>query len=149
MKNYFQLLRVFDIIPLKEGVIMSLIVEIINNVFLQIMLILIALDSIFGICRAIKEKELNSSIGIDGILRKVLMIISVIFFLVIDHIGGIDFIAFLPVSLKELLRIEKIGIGSLFNILFILFEILSILKNMINKRGKAGEDYFSAFTFTV
>lgn len=132
---------------------MSLIIEIINNVFLQIMLILIALDSIFGICRAIKEKELNSSIGIDGILRKVLMIISVIFFLVIDHIGGIDFIAFLPISIKELLHIEKIGIGSLFNILFILFEILSILKNMIKcklpipkKLQKYLEKIFKEFT---
>lgn len=132
---------------------MVLINELINNSFLQIMLILIALDSIFGIFRAIRERSINSNIGIDGMIRKVLMVISVVFFLVIDHIGKIDLIGFLPISIKELLHIEKIGIGSLFNILFILFEILSIFKNMIKcklpipkKLQKWLEKIFKEFT---
>lgn len=132
---------------------MVLINELINNSFLQIMLILIALDSIFGIFRAIRERSINSNIGIDGMIRKVLMVISVVFFLVIDHIGKIDLIGFLPATIKELLHIEKIGIGSLFNILFILFEILSIFKNMIKcklpipkKLQKWLEKIFKEFT---
>ena len=102
---------------------MSLIYEIINNSFLQVMLILVALDSIFGIFRAIRERSLNSNVGIDGIIRKVLMIISVVFFMIIDYIMKIDLIGFLPISIKEFLQNEKIGIVSLFNLLFILFEI--------------------------
>ena len=135
---------------------MSLIYEIINNSFLQVMLILVALDSIFGIFRAIRERSLNSNVGIDGIIRKVLMIISVVFFMIIDYIMKIDLIGFLPISIKEFLQIEKIGIGSLFNLLFILFEILSIFKNMIKcklpipkKLQKWLEKIFKEFTSEI
>lgn len=135
---------------------MSLIYEIINNSFLQVMLILVALDSIFGIFRAIRERSINSNVGIDGIIRKVLMIISVVFFMIIDYIMQIDLIGFLPISIKEFLHIEKIGIGSLFNLLFILFEILSIFKNMIKcklpipkKLQKWLEKIFKEFTSEI
>lgn len=153
-KNYFLLLSLFDIITMKEGDYkMALINEIIENSFLQVMLILVALDSIFGIFRAIRERSINSNIGIDGIIRKVLMIISVVFFMVIDHIMKIDLICFIPETIKEFLHIDKIGIGSLFNLLFILFEILSIFKNMIKcklpipkKLQKFLEKIFKEFT---
>ena len=38
---------------------------------------------------------------------------------------------FIPENLKEFIHLGKIGIAELFNILFIIFEALSILKNMI------------------
>ena len=51
----------------------------INNDGLKILGIVITLDTIFGILRAIKERNINSCIGIDGIIRKVGMLIAVIF----------------------------------------------------------------------
>lgn len=103
----------------------------INSDGLKILGIVITLDTIFGILRAIKEKNLNSCIGIDGIIRKVGMLISIIFLMAIDTIIHLDLIGFIPDSIKEILNFGKVGIADLFMILFIVFEILSIFKNMI------------------
>ena len=96
----------------------------------KILIIFIVFDTLFGILRAIKEKGLNSNIGIDGIIRKVGMLISMIFLSIIDFIMKIDLISFIPEGFKEFLHLENVGISHLFIILFILFEILSVLKNM-------------------
>lgn len=103
----------------------------INNKSFKILIIVICLDTIFGILRAIREKEINSCIGIDGIIRKSGMLVTIIFLLLIDSIINIDLIGFLPDDLKNILNIDKIGISELFNILFIIFEILSVFKNAI------------------
>lgn len=103
----------------------------INSDVLKILGIVITLDTIFGILRAIKEKNLNSCIGIDGIIRKVGMLISIIFLVAIDTIIHIDLIGFIPDTVKEILNFGQVGLADLFNLLFIIFEILSIFKNMI------------------
>ena len=64
----------------------------INNDGFKILCIVIVLDTIFGILRAIKEKSVNSCIGIDGIIRKVGMLISIVFLTLIDIIINIDLI---------------------------------------------------------
>ena len=103
----------------------------VNQTGVQILIVVIVLDTIFGILRAIKEKKLNSTIGIDGIIRKVGMLICIVFLSLIDTIVSINFIGFLPEDIKQFIHIEQIGIADLFNALFIVFEALSILKNMI------------------
>ena len=105
--------------------------SIVNQTGVQILIVVIALDTIFGILRALKEKSLNSTIGIDGIIRKVGMLISIFFLAIIDNIVSINFIGFLPEEVKTFLHIEQIGLTDLFNILFIVFEALSMLKKMI------------------
>lgn len=98
---------------------------------IKLLLVFIVLDVIFGILRAIKERELNSTIGIDGIIRKFGMILAGVGFLVIDLMVGFNMIGFLPEGLREYLPLQQIGLSSFFNILFIIFEALSILKNMV------------------
>ena len=105
--------------------------ELINDTGVRVLIVVIVLDIIFGILRAIKEKSLNSTIGIDGSIRKVGMLICIFFLSIIDNIVALNFIGFLPDEVKQFIHIEKIGIADLFNILFIVFEALSILKNMI------------------
>ena len=105
--------------------------KLLNSKSLQILCIVIVLDLIFGILRAIREKNINSSIGIDGMIRKVGMLITIIFLAFIDNLVHIDFIGFIPEQIKEFLNIKEVGIMQVFNILFVIFEILSILKNMI------------------
>lgn len=85
----------------------------------------------YGILRAIKEKKINSCIGIDGIIRKVAMLISIVILSLIDNIIKIDLIGFIPEIIKTTLNLGHVGISTLFIILFVLFEILSILKNMV------------------
>lgn len=101
-----------------------------NNDMFRILLIFISLDVVFGVLRAIREHKINSSIGIDGIIRKVGMIIAICVSICIDSIVGIDLIAFIPTEIKEFIHVDKVGISFLFNSLYIVFESLSILKNM-------------------
>lgn len=98
---------------------------------LQILCIVIVLDIIFGVLRSIKERTINSTIGIDGMIRKTGMLITIIVLSFIDTIVHIDFIGFIPEQAKEVLKLNAVGITEVFNIMFIIFEILSIFKNMI------------------
>ena len=102
----------------------------VHNKGVQLLSIFIILDVIFGVLRAIRERKLNSTIGIDGIIRKVGMLISIIFLVAIDTIIHIDLIGFIPENVKDVLGLSKIGVSMIFNILYIIFEILSIFKNM-------------------
>ena len=102
-----------------------------NNDGMKVLIVVIVLDLILGILRAIREKSINSCIGIDGMIRKVGMLIVIVFLTIIDEIIHLDLIGFIPETIRETLKLGKVGISSLFNILFIIFEILSIFKNMI------------------
>ena len=98
---------------------------------LKVLLICVLLDTIFGVLRAIKQKKLNSNIGIDGLIRKFGMTISVVFFMLIDYIVKLNLIGFIPEDVRKTIGVEAVGISGLFLYLFILYEALSILKNMI------------------
>ena len=102
-----------------------------NNDGMKVLIVVIVLDLILGILRALRERSVNSCIGIDGMIRKVGMLIVIVFLTVIDNIIHLNLIGFIPKSIRETLQIGQVGISSLFNILFIVFEILSIFKNMI------------------
>ena len=106
-------------------------ISLLNNDGMKVLIVVIILDLILGILRAIREKSINSCIGIDGMIRKVGMLIVIVFLTIIDTIIHLDLIGFIPETIKETLKLGKVGISSLFNILFIIFEILSIFKNMI------------------
>jgi len=124
-----------------------------NNDLLKVLAICIVLDTIFGVLRAIKQRKINSNIGIDGIIRKVGMLTSVIFFGLIDVILELNLIGFIPEEVRKAIKLDSVGIASLFNMLFIIFEALSILKNMIKcklpipkKLQKFLENIFNKFT---
>ena len=101
-----------------------------NNSAIKVLAIFIILDTIMGILRAIKYKKINSAIGIDGMIRKAGMILSIFFFYLVDFVIQIDLIGFIPQEAKNFLNINKIGMGDLFSLIFITFEFLSVLKNM-------------------
>lgn len=106
-------------------------ISLLNNDGMKVLIVVIVLDLILGILRAIREKSINSCIGIDGMIRKVGMLIVIVFLTIIDTIIHLDLIGFIPETLRNSLKLGKVGISYLFNILFIIFEILSIFKNMI------------------
>ena len=85
----------------------------------------------FGVLRAIKERKFNSCIGINGLIRKTGMIITIFFLSMIDCIVDLNLIGFIPADLRSMLNLKDVGISNLFNLLFICFETLSIFKNMI------------------
>ena len=106
-------------------------ISLLNNDGMKVLIVVIVLDLILGILRALRERTVNSCIGIDGMIRKVGMLIVIVFLTIIDSIIHFDLIGFIPKTIKEILKLGQVGISSLFNILFIIFEILSIFKNMI------------------
>ena len=101
-----------------------------QNKVIQIMVIFIVLDVIFGILRSFKEKKTNSTIGIDGIIRKIAMMFTIACCIVLDYIVEIDLIGFIPETIKESISIGRVGTADLFALLYCLFEVLSIFKNM-------------------
>lgn len=102
----------------------------VQNKVIQIMVIFIVLDVIFGILRSFKEKKTNSTIGIDGIIRKIAMMFTIACCIVLDYIVEIDLIGFIPETIKESINIGRVGTADLFALLYCLFEVLSIFKNM-------------------
>ena len=101
-----------------------------SNTCFKLLLIFVVFDTIFGILRAIKEKKINSCIGIDGMIRKAGMILSSLFLFIVDQIISLNLLGFIPADILSLVNIESVGIGDVFGILFIIFEGLSIIKNM-------------------
>ncbi|CEI72920.1 phage holin family protein [Romboutsia hominis] len=101
-----------------------------GNPFISILLIACIWDLFLGILRALKEKKINSSAGINGIIRKVGMIGSALFLKLVDLVIDFNLVAFLPSEFLEIIKINSIGVCELFCLCFIAFETLSAMKNL-------------------
>ena len=100
--------------------------------FLKMVAFAIVFDTLMGILRAIKEKKLNSGIGINGAIRKAGMLLSMFFFYMTDKVVHLNLIGFIPEELYQVFGYDKAfaGTATFFGLLFISYEIVSILKNM-------------------
>ena len=101
-----------------------------HSVLLQLVVIAVICDTVFGVLRAVKEKKFNSNFGIDGAIRKIGMIISLVFMVVADAVIEINLIGFVPEEVRSFLGIEAIGVAEFFALLYIAYEVISIIKNM-------------------
>lgn len=105
-----------------------------NNKIIELVVLAVIIDTVFGLGRTIKERKFNSCLGINGAIRKIAMIVCVVFCVTIDTIVNINLIGFLPDTALEwmhtYMNIESIGLAWFFGILFIVYEVVSILKNM-------------------
>lgn len=108
----------------------KLILMIESHSFFVILLYAVIMDTVLGVLRAIKEHKFNSCVGIDGAIRKVAMLFSILLLMFVDSIVNIDFLFMIPEKYLQYIGISKMGICELFCLLFILYEIVSILKNM-------------------
>lgn len=104
--------------------------KLVNNQVIQVLSIFIILDTLFGVLRSIKQHKTNSTIGIDGLIRKCAIIFTIVGCVVLDNIVNINLISFIPEEIKESLNITKIGTSEMFGFLYCIFELLSIFKNM-------------------
>ena len=101
-----------------------------NNRILLLVVAAVIFDTIFGVIRAIREHKFNSCFGIDGAIRKISMIVSLCGLVVVDCLVKVNLIGFLPDTIREYLGIESIGTAEFFGLLYICYEVVSILKNM-------------------
>lgn len=105
-----------------------------GNVFIQLLLIAICADMVFGSLRAAKYHCWNSAVGIDGAIRKAGMLSCVLLFTAIDMMMHVDVLGWLPAEARNVLEscgVVKMGVTELFSLLFILYEATSVLKNML------------------
>ena len=123
-----------------------------NNMF-KVLCIVVVMDVVFGVLRALRERKLNSTIGIDGMIRKTGMLLSVIFTAMIDVVINLNLIGFIPEDIKGALKLDYVGFNEMFTLLYIIFEFLSISKNMVlcklpipSKWQKTLENFFKKFT---
>ena len=98
---------------------------------IKLLILAIILDTVLGTGRAVKEHKFNSSVGIDGAIRKVMMLVSVGVLMVSDVIIHINAAAFVPEKALNIIGLEKVGLCELFALLFVIYEAVSILKNMM------------------
>lgn len=98
--------------------------------FFVILIYAVIMDTVLGVLRAIKEHKFNSCVGIDGAIRKVAMVFSVILLMYVDSMVNIDFLFMVPEEYLQYIGISKLGVCELFCLLYVLYEIVSILKNM-------------------
>lgn len=105
-----------------------------GNLFILLVLGCVFADTVFGCLRAAKYRKWNSSLGIDGGIRKVGMLFSVAFLALVDQFVGINLIEWLPDNVLTVLSgvaITHVGMAEFFCILYIMYEATSILKNML------------------
>ena len=110
--------------------IISFLVTLSSNRFIRLVLIAVMLDTVLGLLRAIKEHKFNSCFGIDGAIRKIAMVLSVVVLAVVDRILGFNMLPFVPQEILMYIGITKMGICEFFCLLYIMYETVSILKNM-------------------
>lgn len=131
-------------------------IELGQNSVLKLVCLFIVLDTTFGVLRAIKQRTFNSSFGIDGAIRKTGMIVSVLALFIADTVIGFNLLPFISTSSLETIGLEDIGLTEFFGLLFVIYESLSILKNMAliglpvpkSAKGKL-ENWLSKFTDEV
>lgn len=100
-----------------------------NQIFKLCVLCVVA-DTIFGCMRAVKQREFNSCFGIDGALRKGGMLVSLVFFKLFDELVHINLISFMPEEVGTVIGISRIGTAEFFGLLYVAYEVVSILKNL-------------------
>ena len=90
-----------------------------SNKIMEIVVICIVMDTIFGVLRAIKEKKFNSNFGINGAIRKVGMLISLVLLALVDSIIRLNLIGFIPAGARTYLPGQTVGTMEFFALLYI------------------------------
>lgn len=103
-----------------------------NRMF-SIIALLVLVDFLTGYVKAYLKCELNSTIGLDGLIRKAMILLSMIVFALLDHLIGFDLVEWLPEGIHTIfleLNITPIGLTQLFGVGMILQESTSIVENL-------------------
>ena len=101
-----------------------------GDIFVKALLIVCIWDLVLGMLRAINERTFNSSMGINGAIRKSCMLISALFLKLLDYTLNFNLINFIPKEFLSYMPINSVGACEIFCICFVACEFLSSLKNL-------------------
>lgn len=93
----------------------------------------VAIDTVFGLGRAIKQRKWNSSFGINGAIRKIAMMACITFTALLDAMCHFNLIVLFDqeiIGYLSKIGIVHVGFAEFFGLLFVAYECVSILKNM-------------------
>lgn len=105
-----------------------------GNLFVVLVLLAIAMDTFLGALRALKYHKWNSSVGIDGGLRKVAMLGSVFFLVLVDMLLNLNVLGWVGEEMQRnlsVIGVTNLGIAEFFCLFYIMYEATSIMKNML------------------
>lgn len=101
-----------------------------QSTMFRLVMALIITDIIFGCLRAARERCFNSNVGINGMIRKAAMCVSLLCMAYIDELLSLNLIAFVPEGIIEYLPLKTAGCMEFFAVIYAVYEVLSVLKNM-------------------
>lgn len=104
--------------------------ELSNNNFMYLICILIVFDSTLGFFNSLKNKKISSCVGINGIFKKMSILLTFIMSYMIDSCININLIGFIPKDKLSFLGLTDIGFFEVFGTMLIAFESISVLKNI-------------------
>ena len=96
-----------------------------------LVVLMVCTDTVLGFFRAIKQHKFNSSFGIDGAIRKITMLLTLVFLVLLDTAVHINLVAFMPAEILSVMGLEMVGTTEFFGVLYISYEAVSVLKNMV------------------
>ena len=105
-----------------------------GNLFVVLVILAIAMDTFLGALRAFKYHKWNSSVGIDGGLRKVAMLGSVFFLVLVDMLLNLNVLGWVGEEMQRnlsVIGVTNLGIAEFFCLFYIMYEATSIMKNML------------------
>ncbi|MBP3931644.1 MAG: phage holin family protein [Peptostreptococcaceae bacterium] len=101
-----------------------------GDIFIKALLIVCVWDLVLGMLRAVNERTFNSSMGINGAIRKSGMLISAFFLKLLDYTLKFNLINFIPKEFLSYMPFDSVGACEIFCICFVACEFLSSLKNL-------------------
>lgn len=110
--------------------IMAFVNMVTQDRLIKLAVLAVVFDTIFGILRAAREKRFNSCVGIDGAIRKIGMVISLVFMVAVDMLVKVNLIGFIPNEVRGYLGLSSVGVTDFFALLYIAYEVVSVFKNM-------------------
>ena len=122
------------------------------HTIINAVILFIICDIFFGSLRAIKQHSFNSSVGIDGAIRKIGMLFAMAYLPILDKVMNIDVVKFIPSEVLEYVPLSSYGLTEFFGLLFVAYEIVSVLKNMtlsglpVKKVWEAVDKFLSKWT---
>ena len=115
-----------------EALLEMMVTYLTQHKVITLVILAIIFDLFVGLLLACRTKKVNSTIGIDGMIRKIGMLGCIVFLVFVDFLLKLNLIGWLPNSILamfEPIGMTVIGISDLFGLLFAAFEALSIIKN--------------------
>lgn len=100
---------------------------------LSVIAVFVLVDFFTGYVKAYLKCELNSTMRLDGLIRKAMILLSIVIFALLDYLIGFNLVELLLEGIGLVfmtLNDTMIGLTQLFRIGMLLHEATSILENL-------------------